>query len=296
MGTPAFAAVSLQKLLDSGFEVAGVFTQPDRPRSRGMKLQPCEVKILAMERGLPVYQPASLREEGVLDALRGLAPDAIAVVAYGCLLPRAVLDLPPCGCVNLHGSLLPKYRGAAPVQWTVLNGDEYAGVSCMFMSEKLDAGDVISSRKIRVLPDETSGELFERLAPAGSELLAETLRDVLSGTAGAVPQDESEATYAPPLSRDMSPIDWTRPADEILCRIRGLHPWPCATAELGATVFRIHRAAKTDSDGSAPGTVLRADGKGLVVAAGDGAVEILELQAPGGRRMRAADYLRGHAL
>jgi methionyl-tRNA formyltransferase len=297
MGTPDFAAVSLQALYDAGFSVTAVFTQPDRPKNRGHRLQACPVKILAEAHGTPVLQPGSFSDGEAAAELARLAPSVIAVVAYGKLLPPEVLKIPALGCINIHGSLLPRYRGAAPIQWTVLNGDPTAGVSAMFMSERLDAGDVIDSISTDVLPGETAGELFDRLAPLGGELLVRTVGNLLDGTASRTPQDEEQATYAPPLTKAMSPVDWNQPVEQILCRIRGLHPWPCATAEWNGVCYKIHKAEAAGSAGTAePGTVLQADGDGMTVAAGDGAVSILEIQAPGGKRMRAADYFRGHTI
>ena len=296
MGTPDFAAASLQALYDAGFSVSAVFTQPDRPRNRGHRLQACPVKLLAEEHGTPVLQPVSFSDGEAIETLGKLAPSVIAVVAYGRLLPSEVLRLPELGCINIHGSLLPRYRGAAPIQWTVLNGDPTAGVSAMYMAEKLDAGDVIDSVAVDVLPGETAGELFERLAPVGADLLVRTLRSVMDGTAVRTPQDETEASYAPPLTKAMAPIDWSQPVESILCRIRGLHPWPCATAEWNGVCYKIHKAEAGNGRRAEPGTVLQADGGGMLVAAGDGAVSVLEIQAPGGKRMRAADYFRGHEL
>ena len=297
MGTPDFAAVSLLALYDAGLSVSAVFTQPDRPKDRGHKLQACPVKLLAEAHGTPVLQPASFSDGEAAETIARLEPSVIAVVAYGKLLPPEVLRIPELGCINIHGSLLPRYRGAAPIQWTVLNGDRTAGVTAMYMSERMDAGDVIDSIATDVLPDETAGELFDRLAPLGGELLVRTIRNLMDGTASRTPQQEAEATYAPPLTKAMSPIDWDQPVESILNRIRGLHPWPCATAEWNGVCYKIHKASRAvASRPAAPGTVLQADADGLVVAAQDGAVSVLEIQAPGGKRMRAAEYFRGHAL
>ena len=297
MGTPDFAAVSLLALYDAGLSVSAVFTQPDRPKDRGHKLQACPVKLLAEAHGTPVLQPASFSDGEAAETIARLEPSVIAVVAYGKLLPPEVLRIPELGCINIHGSLLPRYRGAAPIQWTVLNGDRTAGVTAMYMSERMDAGDVIDSIATDVLPDETAGELFDRLAPLGGELLVRTIRNLMDGTASRTPQREAEATYAPPLTKAMAPVDWDQPVESILNRIRGLHPWPCATAEWNGICYKIHRASRAEaSRPAAPGTVLQADGDGMVVAAQDGAVAVLEIQAPGGKRMRASDYFRGHAL
>ena len=297
MGTPDFAACSLQKLIDEGFEIAGVFCQPDRPRDRGHKLVPCAVKQTAQEAGLPVYQPEKLRDGTALALLQDLAPDLIAVVAYGKLIPDDILALPKYGCVNVHGSLLPRYRGSAPIQRAVLSGDEFTGVTTMYLSSGMDEGDMIYSEKTAIGKTETSGELFDRLAPMGAELLVRTLRAIEAGTAPRVPQEHSDATYAPPLSREESPIDWTKSARLVLKHIYGMQPWPCATAELGGTSFKVFAAEAAERTEKAPGTVLSAGKTGIQVACGGGeSVRITELQAAGGRRMAAGAYLLGHPL
>ena len=298
MGTPDFAACSLRALLDAGADVAGVFCQPDRPQGRGHKLLPCAVKQTALEAGLPVYQPEKLRDGTVLEILRSLAPELIAVVAYGRILPDDILALPKYGCVNVHGSLLPKYRGSAPIQRSVLAGDVITGVTTMYLSSGMDEGDMIFSEQTAIGETETSGELFDRLAPMGAELLVRTVRAIQAGTAPRMPQDHSQATYAPPLSKEESPIDWSRPARMVLKHIYGMQPWPCATANLGGTDFKIFAAAYTYRPTSkAPGTVLAAGKAGIEVACGGGeSLLITELQAAGGRRMDAGAYLLGHPM
>ncbi len=298
MGTPDFAACSLQKLIDEGFDLAGVFCQPDRPRDRGHRLVPCPVKRTALDAGLPVYQPEKLRDGTALAILRELAPELIAVVAYGKIIPDDILALPRYGCVNVHGSLLPKYRGSAPIQRAVLGGDTLTGVTTMYLSSGMDEGDMIYTAKTAIGETETSGELFDRLAPMGAELLVRTLRDIEAGTAPRIPQDPQEATYAPPLSREESPIDWTRPARLVLKHIYGMQPWPCATAEIKGTLFKVFAAERTDEEtDKEPGTVLRAGKEGIEVACGGGeSVRITELQAAGGRRMGAGAYLLGHPM
>lgn len=297
MGTPDFAARSLRELLDNGFEVVGVFTQPDRPVGRRQIMQPPPVKVLAEERGIRVYQPTKLRDGSVSELIRGLRPDVIAVVAYGRLLPREILDIPPMGCVNIHGSLLPKYRGAAPIQWAVINGERETGVTAQFMAEAMDAGDVIDFRRTDILPDETAGELFIRLAPMGAELLCSVLRAIESGTASRTPQDESAATTAPPLTREMAELSFDAEGSAVVSKILGLDPWPVATAEISGTRFKIYKAFYTNKTVNAPaGTVLAAGKNGIEIAVRDGSVTVTELQAAGGKRMRAADYLRGHPI
>jgi methionyl-tRNA formyltransferase len=297
MGTPDFAAASLRRLYEDGREIAAVFTQPDKPKYRGMKLTMSPVKELALERGTPVYQPQTVRDGEAESILRAIAPDVIVVVAYGRILPQPILDIPPMGCINIHGSILPRLRGSAPVQWAVLNGDREAGVTSMYMAAEMDAGDMIFIKKTPIGEDETAGELYARLAGLGAELLLETLDAIGQGVAPRIPQDHSQATYAPPLKKDMSPIDWTRSCREISCHVRGLNPWPVATAELFDTVLKVY-AVKTEQSktDAAPGTVLSAGEGGIQVACADGVVTILEVQAPGKRRMAAADYLRGRRL
>ena len=298
MGTPDFAACSLQKLIDEGFDVTGVFCQPDRPRDRGHKLAPCAVKQTAQAAGLAVYQPEKLRDGMALEILRALAPDVIAVVAYGRILPEDILALPRYGCVNVHGSLLPKYRGSAPIQRAVLNGDEITGVTTMYLSAGMDEGDTIYAAETAIGERETSGQLFDRLAPMGAELLVRTLRAIEAGTAPRAPQDHAAATYAPPLRREESPIDWTLPPRMVCKHIYGMQPWPCATARLGGTDFKIFAAEQTEErTGKAPGTVIAADKRGIQVACGGGGtVRITELQAAGGKRMAAGAWLLGHPL
>lgn len=297
MGTPDFAAASLQALYDNGFSVKAVFCQPDKPKNRGMKLVPCEVKVLAQEHGTPVYQPTSLKTGEVVALIRELKPAVIVAVAYGKLLPDEILAIPAFGCINIHGSLLPKYRGSAPIQWTILNGDSVAGVTAMYMEKELDAGDIIKTRETPVQNGETAGELFERLAPLGGQLLVDTLEAVFSGTADRQPQNPNLVSYAPPLSREQSPVNWSLSAEQVLCHIRGLHPWPCATAEIQGTVFKLHTAEFVlQTDKASPGTILEAGNNGLIISCGQNAVRIVELQVPGGKRMRAVDYLRGHPL
>lgn len=297
MGTPDFAACSLKKLLQENFEIVGVFTQPDKPRNRGMKLQPSEVKTVALEAGLPVFQPQSMRDSASLELLASLNPDILAVVAYGKLLPDEMLALPKFGAVNVHGSLLPKYRGAAPIQWAVLNGDARTGVSTMYLSHDMDAGDVIYTEETEIGEQETSGELFDRLADMGAELLVKTLRAIERGEAPRTPQDHSAATYTRQLSKDMAPIDWNRSAFEIIKHVCGLNPWPIATAEIQGVLFKIFRVEAGSPTDAAPGTILSADKNGIRIACGKHeSIRILELQAPGKKRMRAADYLLGHPM
>jgi methionyl-tRNA formyltransferase len=297
MGTPSFAAASLQRLYEDGRQIAAVFTQPDKPKSRGMKMTPSPVKELATAHQTPVYQPATLRDGEALRLLEALKPDLIAVVAYGKLLPPDILALPRLGCINIHGSLLPKYRGSAPVQWAVLNGEKTTGVTSMYMAEAMDAGDMIYQKETAIGETETAGAVYDRLALLGAVLLSETIDSLIMGNAPRIRQDEALVTYAPPLTKEMAPIDWTKSSRDILCQIRGLNPWPVATAELGGIAFKIFGAIPGAATyQKVPGTLLCAGNSGIEVACGDGTVLITELQAPGSKRMAAADYLRGHPL
>ncbi|MCM1149399.1 MAG: methionyl-tRNA formyltransferase [Butyricicoccus sp.] len=298
MGTPDFAAASLKKLIEEKYELAGVFTQPDKPRGRGMSLQSPPVKLLAREHGIPVYQPEKLRDGTALEILKNLDPDIIAVVAYGRILPDDILALPRLGCVNVHGSLLPKYRGSAPIQWAVLNGDERTGVTTAYVTSELDSGDIIYTDETDISEFETSGELFDRLMDMGARLLDKTLRAIERGEAPRTPQDHSQATFTKQLDKSMCPIDWTRPAREIVKHIYGLQPWPVATAEIGGTVCRIYAARCTQNTTEKPaGSIVSAGKHGIEFACGGGQTLLLtELQAPGKKRMAASDYLRGHPV
>ena len=298
MGTPDFAAASLQKLIDEKYDIAAVFTQPDKPRNRGMSLSFSPVKELALQNGLDVYQPTKLRDGSCTELLRSLTPDVLVVVAYGRILPEDALSVPTYGAVNVHSSLLPKYRGAAPVQWAVLNGDTVTGVSTMYLAPEMDTGDVIFTVKTEIGEFETSGELFDRLMVMGAELLHKTLRAIENGTAPRSKQDESQASYVTMLDKSMSPIDWSRSPREIVKHICGLQPWPVATTEIGGLTFRIFKAEYTDTvTDKAPGTVVAADKRGIEIACGGAhTLLITELQAPGKKRMRAADYLLGHPI
>lgn len=298
MGTPDFAAASLQKLIDEKYDIVAVFTQPDKPRNRGMSLSFSPVKELALQNGLDVYQPTKLRDGSFTELLRSLKPDVLVVVAYGRILPEDALSVPTYGAVNVHSSLLPKYRGAAPVQWAVLNGDTVTGVSTMYLAPEMDTGDVIFTEKTEIGEFETSGELFDRLMVMGAELLHKTLRAIENGTAPRSKQDESHASYVTMLDKSMSPIDWSRSPREIVKHICGLQPWPVATTEIGGLTFRIFKAEYTDTvTDKAPGTVVAADKRGIEIACGGAhTLLITELQAPGKKRMRAADYLLGHPI
>ena len=297
MGTPDIAATCLKKIIADDFHVVGVYTQPDRPKNRGMKMTFSSVKEVALEHGISVFQPESFREEETVEQLRALQPDVIAVVAYGRILPQKVLDIPAKGCINIHASLLPSYRGSAPYQWAVMDGLTETGVTAMYLCREMDAGDIIDVSKTPIGPDETAGELLDRLAVLGAELLSKTLDKIERGTVQAIPQDCSKVSYAPMLDKTMSPIDWTKTAQQVHNHVRGLNPWPVATTEIQGTKFKVYATAVVDYVGNkAPGTVLELTKTGLRIVCGEGAVEIRTLQAEGGKRMAAPDYFRGHPL
>ena len=294
MGTPDFAVPSLQALIDAGHDVCAVYTQPDKPQGRKQILTAPPVKTLALAHDIPVFQPNTLKNEDEQARLRELAPEVIIVVAYGKLLPKAVLDIPPHGCINVHGSLLPRWRGAAPIQWAVIAGDEMAGVTTMQMAEGLDTGDMLLTYETKVGEKETAGELFDRLAQSGAELLTQTLVKLDEITPR--PQDDAQSCYAHMLDKQMAVIDWSRSAHEIDCLIRGLNPWPIALTTLSGERLKVFAAEKANGNGE-PGTVLEADPKkGLTVACGEGALKLIEIQLVGGKRMKATDFLRGHAI
>lgn len=296
MGTPDIAATCLKRILADGFEVVGVYTQPDRPKGRGMKLAPSPVKEVALAANLPVFQPENFREEETVEALRALKPDICAVVAYGRILPQKVLDIPTFGCINIHASVLPRYRGSAPYQWAVLDGLEESGVTAMYLCREMDAGDIIDVSKTPIGENETAGELLDRLAELGADLLSKTLtRFEKEGKLPAVPQNPAQVTYAPMLDKTMCPIDWTKTALQVHNHVRGLHPWPVATMVLQGKKYKVHATRVVPGSGK-PGQILGLTKTGLVVACGEGAVEVTSLQAEGGKRMAAPDYFRGHPL
>lgn len=298
MGTPDFAAASLKKLIDEKYDIAAVFTQPDKPRDRGMKLSYSPVKELALENNIPVYQPTKLRDGTATELIKSLRPDILVVVAYGRILPDDMLEVPKYGAINVHASLLPKYRGAAPIQWAVLNGDKITGVTTMYLASEMDTGDIIYTAETEIGEFETSGELFDRLMVMGAELLDRTLRDIEAGTAPRTPQDHSKASYVKMLDKSLSPIEWAKTPREIIKQIFGLQPWPVATAELDGKVFKIYSAEYTQNKTvKAPGSVVSAGKKGIEIAClGGETLLITELQAAGKKRMKASDYLLGHPI
>ena len=298
MGTPDFAVPSLKALVEAGHELCGVFTQPDKPKNRGMKLQQSPVKQYALEAGLAVYQPARMRDGEALGMLRELEPDLIAVAAYGKILPVDILELPRLGCVNVHSSLLPKYRGAAPINWAILNGDNETGVTIMYMAEGMDTGDILAQAATPIDINENAAQLFDRLALMGADLLVETVKGLEAGAVKPVPQDESRASHASMLSREQSPMDWGRTARQLHDQVRGLFPWPSARLELDGVRCKVLRTTLSGgTTNKAPGTVLQADKKGLRIACGDGGIlDILELQPDGKKAMTATAFLLGHPI
>ena len=295
MGTPDIAATCLKQILADGFDVVGVYTQPDRPKGRGMKLVASPVKEVALANNIPVFQPENFRADETVEELAGLKPDICAVVAYGRILPQRVLDIPTMGCVNIHASLLPQYRGSAPYQWAVLDGLTETGVSAQHMVWEMDAGDVIDVEKTPIGENETAGEVLDKLAVLGAKLLSRVLSRFASGPVAGIPQDPADVTFAPMLNKTMCPIDWTKSARQVHNQVRGLHPWPVATTEIQGTKFKIHETRLVEGEGQ-PGEILGLTKTGLRIACGEDAVEIRSLQAEGGKRMAAPDYFRGHPL
>ncbi|MEG2454617.1 MAG: methionyl-tRNA formyltransferase [Oscillospiraceae bacterium] len=298
MGTPDFAVESLSALFEAGHNICGVFTQPDKPKNRGMKLTPTPVKEYAITHNIPVFQPVKLRDGTAMAQIQAWAPELIVVAAYGRLLPDDILDYPPKGCINVHSSLLPKYRGAAPINWAVLNGDSETGVTIMHMATELDAGDIISTVTTAIDPDETVETLYARLAKLGGKLLAESVSRIADGTASRVAQDGSRKTLAPMLDRALSPMDWEKTARVLHNQVRGLIPWPCAETVLDGVRCKVFATSVLEeSTEKAPGTILKADKNGLHIACGAGTVlKLEELQPDGKKRMPATAFLQGHPI
>ncbi|MUT66826.1 methionyl-tRNA formyltransferase [Paenibacillus sp. NEAU-GSW1] len=302
MGTPEFAVPSLHLLLEQGYEIAAVVSQPDRPKGRKRTLTPPPVKEAALALGLPVLQPERMRSPEAVAAIAELQPDLIVTAAYGQILPKAVLELPRLGCINVHGSLLPKYRGGAPIQRSIMNGEKVTGVTIMYMAEGLDTGDMISKVEVSITDEDTSGTLFEKLSAAGAELLGRTLPALIAGEITAVPQADEQATYAPNLTRDDERIDWSRSARQIYDQVRGLSPMAGAFTTLQGEVFKIWKCENPNAGSAAgssaatPGTVLEASARGIAVQTGDGVLTLLDIQPSGKRMMTAAEWLAGSKL
>ncbi|MBQ2904446.1 MAG: methionyl-tRNA formyltransferase [Clostridia bacterium] len=296
MGTPDFAVPCLQKLIDCGHEVTGVFTQPDKPQGRKMILTPPPVKVLAEEKGIKVYQPSKMKDGTALEMLKEADPELCIVVAYGKILPKEILEYPEYGCINIHASLLPKLRGAAPIQWSIINGFDKTGVTSMQMDEGLDTGDMLIMRDIEIDENMTAGELHDKLSALGASVLEETIDALQKNELRPEKQNHDEFTYAPMLSKELSPVDWNASAKEIHNKIRGLSPWPSANAVLHGKKVKLHNSALTDIKGSKPGEIVEV-GKRLIVCCGDlNCIEILNLQAEGKKAMSAADFMRGNQL
>lgn len=296
MGTPDFAVPCLQKLIDLGHNVTGVFTQPDKPQGRKMIMTPPPVKVLAMENGIKVYQPSKMRDGTALEMLREADPELCIVVAYGKILPKEILEYPQYGCINIHASLLPKLRGAAPIQWSIINGFDKTGVTSMQMDEGLDTGDMLIMREIQIGENMTAGELHDDLSLLGASVLEETIDALLNNKLEPETQNHDEFTYAPMLSKELSPIDWNLSAKEVHNKIRGLSPWPSANAKLGGKTVKIHLSTLSDLKGKAAGQIVET-GKKLVVCCGDmNCIEILNLQAEGKKAMPAIDFMRGNQI
>lgn len=296
MGTPDFAVPSLNALIQSSHEVAAVITQPDRPKGRGKKLSPPPVKVAACEAAVPVLQPAKIKTESFLAELKSYRPDLIVVVAYGRILPAAILELPPLGCINVHGSLLPRHRGAAPIQWAVIEGDRQSGVTIMQMDVGMDTGDILLPAAIDLAEDETAGTLFNKLAQLGAETLLAALDRLQAGSLPPVSQDHGSATKAPPLKKEMGLVDWSKPAAELHCLIRGLDPWPCGYSFLNNKRFRLFSPKVIPRNiNEPPGTILLADSNGILVATGEDALLIKEIQPEGKKRLSVESFLCGHS-
>ena len=296
MGTPEFAAPAIDSLIDAGHEIAAVFSQPDKPKGRGYAMTPPPVKVKAMEHNIPVYQPKSMRDGEALKIFREIKPDVGVVIAYGKILPQEILDAPKYGCINVHASLLPKYRGAAPIQWSVIDGESKTGVTTMQMDAGLDTGDMLLRSETDIAPDETAGDLHDRLSAMGAELIVKTLDALARGELKPEKQDDSGTCYAKMLTKELCAVDWSRSAREIHNQIRGLSPWPVATAVLEGRKLKLHRSAVSPIEAAEGkcGEIICLEP--LTVKCGSGAVELLEIQAEGKKRMTAEDYLRGHKI
>ena len=296
MGTPDFAVPTLKALIEK-HEVAAVISQPDKPKGRGKKLQPTPVKQAAEEAGIPVYQPEKIKDPDFIEILKKTKADVFVVVAYGQILPQAVLDIPKYGCINVHGSLLPKYRGAAPIQWSIINGESVTGVTIMYMEKGLDTGDMLLKREIPIDPEDTYGSLHDKMAPVGAEALIEVLEMLENGSVQAEKQNDEESSYVSVINKSHGAIDWRKNAQNIVDLVRGLDPVPGAFSYLNGEQIKIWSAAVLEGYTGEPGTVVYTDKKkGFAVAAGDKAVLVRQMQAKGGKRMASADYMRGHEI
>ena len=294
MGTPDFAVASLEKIIEAGHEVVLAVTQPDKPKGRGKAFAFPPVKECAVAHGIEVFQPKRIKDDANVEYLKKYKPDIIIVAAFGQILPKRILDLPKYGCVNVHASLLPKYRGAAPIQWAVINGDEVTGVTTMRMDVGLDTGDMIAKREVKIAEDETGGSLFDKLAETGAQLCVDTMEMLEKGTASFTPQNNEESTHTRMITKELGNIDWTKSAVEIERLIRGLNPWPSAYTHLNDKTFKIWKAEVSEETGDyAPGCIVRAGKNELLVQTGEGMLSLKEVQLEGKRRMDTGSFLRG---
>lgn len=295
MGTPEFAVPSLKALIESGEQVVSVVCQPDKPKGRGLEVKAPPTKVLAEKHGIPVLQPQKIKTEEFFDKLKELKPDLICVAAYGKILPKNILDLPPYGCINVHASLLPKYRGAAPINWAIIRGEKATGITTMNMDEGMDTGDILLKREMPIDDEDTGETLSRKLSEMGAEVLIETIRLLKEGRLNPIPQDHSQATYAPMLKKEDGKIDWKKSAEEIRNLIRGALPWPGAYTTLEGKLLKIYKAGITSGKGR-PGEVIKSNSRALTVATGIGALDILEIQIEGGKRLKTEAFLRGRRI
>lgn len=295
MGTPDFAAASLEALIDSRHEIQAVVTQPDKPKGRKGELTPSPVKVIAKREGIKVYQPLKVRDEEFVDTLRAYNPDVMVVVAFGQIIPLSILKMPKYGCVNIHGSLLPKYRGAAPIQWAVLDGEKETGITTILMDEGIDTGDILLKKTIKIDADETSGSLFDKLKALGAKTILETLDELEKGSITPTKQGESPTAYAKMLTKAMGLIDFTRSAKELDCFVRGMDPWPSAYTLLAGKTLKLWKVRAVEKSGKA-GSVIEIGKESFTIACGEGAIEVLEVQLEGKKRMSAGDFLKGSTL
>ena len=295
MGTPDFAAASLEALIASRHEIQAVVTQPDKAKGRKGELTPSPVKVVAEEKGIKVYQPLKVRDEEFVETLRAYNPDVIVVVAFGQIIPLSILKMPKYGCVNIHGSLLPKYRGAAPIQWAVLDGEKETGITTILMDEGIDTGDILLKKTIKIDTDETSGSLFDKLMALGAETILETLDELEKGSLTPIKQGESPTAYAKMLTKAMGLIDFTRSAKELDCFVRGMDPWPSAYTLLAGKTLKLWKVRAVEGGGKA-GSVIEIGKESFTIACGEGAIEVLEVQLEGKKRMSAGDFLKGSTL
>jgi methionyl-tRNA formyltransferase len=295
MGTPEFAVPSLKALIESGDEVVAVVTQPDKPKGRGLEVTPPPVKTLAQKHGIPVLQPQKIKTEEFLKQLEELKPDIICVVAYGKILPKGILELPKYGCINVHASLLPKYRGAAPINWAIIRGEKVTGITTMKMDEGMDTGDILLQREVPIEDEDTAETLSHKLSLTGAEVLIETLNLLKEGKLKPIPQNHSQATYAPMLKKEDGEIDWGKTAEEIRNLVRGTLPWPGAYTFLDNKILKVYKVRVVEGQGK-PGEVIKSDKETLRVATGENALDILELQIEGGKRLDTATFLRGRKI